>query len=171
LKRFTTVFSLEPTQLGLMPSHSGGLLHSRRGISEVLASLTLLLVIVSVATIFYSYSLTTMDSQRIALSSKVQAESDQAQERFRIISLLWPGSGDSLSVVVLNYGKLDIKVTDVYVQGRKVVSYSEGHDEEIYTSEWERIEFTSPAPISAGNEYELVVVSERGVSHAYVWES
>jgi DUF971 family protein len=153
-----------------MSFRSGSLLHGRRAVSEVLASLTLLLVVVSVATIFYSYSLTTMDSQRIALSSKVQAESDQAQERFRIISLLWSGTGDSLSVVVLNYGKLDIKITDVYVQGRKVVSYSEGHNEAIYTSEWGRIGFISPAPISTGSEYELVIVSERGVSHAYVWE-
>jgi len=74
-------------------------------------------------------------------------------------------------MTILNYGRLDIKILDVYVDGERVTSYQEGRGEEIFTSRLGRVNFTSPVSLSTDAQYEIVVISERGVSNVYSWES
>ena len=76
-----------------------------------------------------------------------------------------------LKLTVLNYGKLDIKIVDIYVNGERATVFHSGRGEEIYTSRWKRISFNSPVPISADTLYEIVVVSQRGVSIVQSWEA
>jgi len=142
-----------------------------RGVSEVIASLILLLIISVLGTFLYSYTLTVTGLQQSALQGEVQMEIERAQERFRVIAVGWSGSGDLLNLTILNYGKLDIKIVDIYINGERVTSYHAGRRETIYTSRWGKISLTSPVPISPDTLYEIVMVSERGVSHVHSWES
>ena len=141
-----------------------------RAVSEVIASLVLLLIVVVLGTFLYGYSLSAMGEQQSSFKGEVGMQAERAQERFKLIAAWWSGSGDLLNLTILNYGKLDIKIVDIYVNGEGVASYYTGRGEDIYTSRWERVSFTSPVPISAGTLYEIVLVSERGVSHVDRWE-
>ncbi len=141
-----------------------------RAVSEVIASLILLLIVSVLGTFLYTYTLTATGLQQSALQGEVLREAERAQERFRVIAVWWSGA-DLLNLTILNYGRIDIKIVDVYVNGERVTSYHAGRGEEIYTSRWGRISFTSPVPIVDGGLYEIVVVSERGVSRAYSWEA
>ena len=137
----------------------------------MIASLILLLIVSVLGTSLYSYTLTATGFRQNALQGKVQREAERAQERFRVIAVWWSGSGDLLKLTVLNYGKLDLKIVDIYVNGERATVYQSGRGEEIYTSKWKRISFNSPVPISADTSYEIVVVSGRGVSIVHSWES
>jgi len=145
--------------------------HGSRAVSEVIASLILLLIVSVLGTFLYSYTLTATELQQNTLEGEVQREGERAQERFKVISVWWSGSGDLLNLTVLNYGRLDIEIVDVYVNGEGVTDYHSGRNEEIFTLKWRRISFISPEPISDGSIYEIVIVSERGVSHVHSWES
>jgi len=146
------------------------MLSRSRAVSEVTASLILLLIVSVLGTFLYSYTLNTMGLQQDFLYGETKNEADRAQERFRVIATWWSGSGDLLNLTILNYGKLDIKIADIYVNGESVTNYQSGRGEEICTSSWRRICFTSPLPISIGTVYEIVIVSERGVSKIHGWE-
>lgn len=141
-----------------------------RGVSEIIASLMLLLIVTVLGTFLYSYTLTSTGLQQSYLRSQVELESERAEERFRVVSVLWLGD-DKLNVTILNYGLIDVTIADVYVNGVRVSTYHGGRGEEIYTSELGWICFESPIPIEEGSSYEITIVSERGVTYAYLWES
>ena len=141
-----------------------------RGVSEVVASLILLLIVTTLGTFLYSYTLTTTGLQQRYLESQTRLETERAEERFRVVSVTWMG-GSKLNVTILNYGLIDIAIVDVYVNGVRVSTYYGGRGEEIYTSELGWICFESPISIEEGSTYEITIVSERGVTYAYLWES
>jgi len=141
-----------------------------RAVSEVVASIILLLIVSVLGTFLYSYTLNATRFQQDILQGEVRMEAERAQERFKVIAVWWSGGGGILNLTVLNYGRLDIKIVDIYVNGERVTDYHSSHGEVIYTSSWRRISFTSPVPISAGVLYEIVVVSNRGVSNVHSWE-
>jgi len=74
-----------------------------RGVSEIIASLMLLLIVTVLGTFLYSYALTATGLQQSYLQSQVEIESERAEERFRVVSVLWLGD-DKLNVTILNYG-------------------------------------------------------------------
>ena len=141
-----------------------------RGVSEVVANLILLLIVTTLGTFLYSYTLTTTGLQQSYLESQVELEAERAEERFRIVTVLWLG-GNKLNVTILNYGLIDITITDAYINGVKVSTYYGGRGKEIYTSELGWICFDSPIPIEEESSYEIIIVSERGVTHVYLWEN
>ena len=141
-----------------------------RGVSEVVASLILLLIVTVLGTFLYSYTLTTTGLQQRYLESQTRLETERAEERFRVVSVTWMG-GSKLNVTILNYGLIDIAIVDVYVNGVRVSTYYGGRGKEIYTSELGWVCFESPISIEEGSTYEITIVSERGVTYAYLWES
>ena len=143
----------------------------RRAVSEIVASLVLLLIVSTLGTALYSYTLTITQGQHDAIRAETSRATERSRERFKVVAVWWAGSGDLLNVTVLNYGRNDISIADVYVEGERVAAYSFGRGEEIYIGRLLRVAFTSPVPIQSGSVYELTVVSERGVPHVYVWES
>ncbi len=140
-----------------------------RGVSEIIASLMLLLIVTVLGTFLYSYALTATGLQQSYLESQVELESERAEERFRVVSVIWLGD-DKLNVTILNYGLIDVTIADIYVNGVRVLTYYSGQ-EKIYTSEIGFVCFQSPVPIVEGSSYEIIIVSERGVTYAYLWEN
>lgn len=135
-----------------------------RAVSEVIASLIMLLIVSVLGTYLYSYSLTETGVQQNNLEGDIQTEAGRAQERFKVIACIY--EGNLLNLTVLNYGRLDIKIVDVYLDSNRV-ALSPG--EEIYTSDLGLISFTYPGLVP-DVLYEIVIVSERGVSHVYSWK-
>lgn len=135
-----------------------------RAVSEVIASLIMLLIVSVLGTYLYSYSLTETGVQQNNLEGDIQTEADRAQERFKVIACIY--EGNLLNLTVLNYGRLDIKIVDIYLDSNRV-ALSPG--KEIYTSDLGLISFTYPGLVP-DVLYEIVIVSERGVSHVYSWK-
>lgn len=143
----------------------------RRAVSEIVASLMLLLIVSALGTALYSYTLTISQVQHDDLTSEISMATKRTRERVRIIAIWWPGTGNLLNITILNYGKVDVGIADVYVNDERVIDYSFGRNEVIYTQKWARLCFTSPRPITSGSTYEITIVSENGVPNVYVWES
>ena len=112
-----------------------------------------------------------MGYSQSVLEGEVRLASDKAHERLRVINMWWEGSGNDLNLTVLNYGKYDIKIVDVYINGERVNTYHSGRYEKMTISDLGLISFTSPIPISSETLYDIVIVTERGVPHVYSAET
>jgi flagellin-like protein len=148
----------------------GALLRDNRAVSEIVASLILLLIVVVLGTFLYGYAVSLTGEQSEAFKGEIATEAERAQERFRVLAVWWDGSSGDLNLTILNYGRLDIEIADVYVNGKPIESYYVGQRLPIYTSQLGRISFRSPVSVSEGSLYEIVLVSGTGVSHVYRWE-
>ena len=142
-----------------------------RAVSEVISSLIILLVVSVSGTFLYSNALTMMGSQENYLRRDLRIEMGKAQERIRIVSALGSVSLDLVNITFLNYGKLDVKIIDIYVEGVRVTSYISGRGNEVLTLDLGTVSFASPVPFVGDANYDLVIVSERGVTYAYSWRS
>lgn len=142
----------------------------RRGVSEIIASLMLILIVSVLGTVLYSYTLSTTLSKYNAIQDETHRHAEIVQEHFTILAAWWSGSGNEITLTVLNYGKLDVKLVDIYVDGVRT-SFSGTGGVKILTSTWKRITFTSPNPISSDTAYEIIIVSERGVSYVYIYKT
>lgn len=129
------------------------------------------MIISTLGTFLYNITLTTIGYQQNVLHEEIRLAADKAQERLRVIAIWWGDSGNILNLTVLNYGKYDTKIVDVYVNNERVASYLSGRGEWITTLKLGRISFVSPIPITPETLYSIVVISERGVSHVYEAES
>jgi archaellum component FlaF (FlaF/FlaG flagellin family) len=142
-----------------------------RAVSEVVASLVILLVVSILGTSLYSFSMNVMRSEQENFFMQSRAEALRAQERLKVVYVGWSRSGDTLNLTVLNHGKIEISLAEVYVNGEKVTSYNDGLGAKIVTSRLAELSFTSPVTVAPDNLYQFVIVSERGVSHVHSWES
>jgi hypothetical protein len=147
------------------------MLRLKRGVSEIIASLVVLLIISILGTSIYSFSLSVMQSQNDNLHSSMTVEGERIQERMKLLSVVWNGMDDILNISLLNYGEIDLKLADVYVNGLQVETYHSGQFQEISNLEVDTISFTSPISLSPDNLYQIVIVSNRGVSYIKSWES
>jgi len=143
------------------------MLQGRRAVSEVMGSLIILLIVSTLGTFLYNYTLNVMGFQQSALQEELKIASNRAQERLKVIAIWLSNSSDLLNITILNYGEYDTKVVDIYVNGMRANSYYEGKGEQIATLGLSKISFYSPIPMSPETLYELVIVSERGVAHVY----
>jgi len=147
----------------------GSFWRDKRGISEVIASLILILVVSAAGVILYTYSLNTFSSTGSSFQLRTSFREEQARERL-VITTVWWNTVDLLNVTVLNYGKIDLVIDTVYIDGTKVSEYSGGRGEVVRTGELIPVKFTSPVLIEDGQTYEIIVVSERGNKNAVYWE-
>ncbi len=147
------------------------MLKKGRAVSEVVASLVILIVVSILGTSLYSLSLNVMRSEQENFFLQSRAEAFRAQERLKVVYVGWSGSDDTLNLTVLNHGKIEISLAEVYVNGEKVTSYNDGLGVKIVTSRLAELSFTSPLNVAPDNLYQFVIVSERGVSHVHSWQS
>jgi hypothetical protein len=140
---------------------------SRAAVGEIMGALVLMLVVGVSGSFLYMISLQSTSAQRQQVVEEFVKDSESAQERFKIIAV---GVEDTnnIFIMVLNYGKVDIKVNDVYVDGERVTNYFTGRNDVIETLEHQEILFEPP--VELGKVVEITVVSERGVRSAFVWE-
>jgi flagellin-like protein len=145
------------------------LLRNDKGVSEIIASLILILIVTSAGVVAYSYSIGAFSSFTSLFQLDTNQKEKQAQERFVVIAV-W-NSSDQLNLTVLNYGQIDLTLDAVYVNWTSVASYLGGRNATIGKGALSQISFTSPVTIQSGSTYEIVVVSTRGSKNAVNWKT
>jgi FlaG/FlaF family flagellin (archaellin) len=146
------------------------LFHNKKGVSEVIASLILMLIVSVAGVIVYSYSLGTFNSSSSFLQSQTSNEEERTQERFSIIAVWWSTS-NQLNLTVLNYGRIEVAIDAVYVNGTAVSAFLSGKGITVGAGQLVWVKFTSPFSILSGNVHEILAVSERGGKNAVFWKA
>ena len=151
----------------------------RRGIGEIMGSLMILLIVAVAGAVLLNLSVTTSYANQNSLLTETKTQEDIAQERVVIISVV--NAGSDLKIVFMNYGKIDVKITDIYVDnirydhnkfnyyrkwvsGSWVVPYPEGVSQ---VSDLNIIDLTLVNPLLSHSF--ITVVSERGGSTVLNW--
>jgi len=146
------------------------LFRNKRGVGEVIASLMMVLIVSVAGVIVYSYSLGTSASSSSFFQLEASQKEERARERFSIIAVWWD-TVSQLNLTVLNYGKIELVIDAVYINGTAVSTYSSGDGVPIGTGELICVRFTSPVPIVNRQTYEILAVSRRGSKNVVFWKA
>jgi flagellin-like protein len=142
---------------------------NKRGVSEIIASVVLILIVSSAGIVAYSYSIGAFSSTTSLFQLDTSMKEKQVQERFAIVAV-W-NSSNQLNLTVLNYGQIDLTLDRVYINWTSVASYLGGRGTTIGEGVLVQISFTSPVTIQSGFTYEIIVVSTRGSKNAVNWKA
>jgi hypothetical protein len=87
----------------------------RKGVSEILATMIVLMIVSSLGVMLYNISLSNLSSQQSNLSSSIEIQKSMAQERFEIIDVK---RRDDSNVIVyfINYGSMNVNINSVYLE-------------------------------------------------------
>jgi len=143
----------------------------RRGISEIISTIILILIVSIAGTSLFAYSTNYLQRQNDQFLRNNDLTLGKSQERFTMTTVWWSGSGNFLNITVYNYGQNDIAISDIYIDGVRVSAYSYGRNTQILTERLLQIGLTSPIAIVNGAEYKINIVSSRGVSKIVYWEA
>ena len=143
------------------------MLNHRRGFSEIIGSLMILLIISALGTILYNYSLDTVNRQKNILESDIKIALEKAQVRIKVIFVHSNYSADMLNLTILNYGVSSVTIDDVYINNTIVQTYLNGQGATILPLGLGQISLVSPVPITQDALCDIVIVSLRGVTYSY----
>jgi len=145
----------------------------RRGLSEIIASLTVLIIVSVLGVMLYSISTGAMSEQQNNLLSQLRFEEEKARERFEIVGvdLVSEDAGsNSIRLWLLNYSNdntLKVTISSIYVNSQQAsFSMTNRIIEKNIVSP---IMVDLPSDLVQKNSYNILVVSERGVGNAYNW--
>jgi hypothetical protein len=143
---------------------------SKRGVSEVIASLVVLFIVSILGTSIYSMSVTMMQNQRDTIKWTTNIESNKYMEKIRILYVNWNSTDIELEIFFLNYGNIVTNIADIYLNGFRVLNYIEGRNVQIQTSDIDTIKIESPISITKGEVCDVTIVTGRGESYVYNWQ-
>jgi len=143
----------------------------KRGVSEIVASLIIILIVTVAGAGLYAYSLNAFSSSGSSFLLQTSGREDRARERLLITTVWWNVTTDYLNVTVLNYGKIELAIDAVYIDGTQVSVYTDGKGETVTKDSFVSVKFTSPVSIVDGQTYEIIAVSERGNNDVVYWEA
>jgi flagellin-like protein len=143
---------------------------NRRGVSEIIASLILVLIVTSAGVVVYSYSIGAFSSSTSLFQLNTNQEEMQAQERFAIIAV-WSNLPNQLNLTILNYGQIGLTIAAVYFNWISVTNYLAGRMTTIGKGALVQVSFTPPVTIQHGSKYEITAVSTRGSENAINWQA
>jgi flagellin-like protein len=146
------------------------LLGNKRGVSEIIASLILVLIVSAAGVLVYSISLTAFSSSTSNYQLQTVQREAKAQERLEVISIQW-AIPNNLNLAVLNYGVIDLTVDKVYVNGLVATTYLTDTGVKTAPSIIVYVTFVSPVSIVSGQTYDIIVVSERGSENEISWQA
>jgi len=151
---------------------ASSLFRDRRGVSEIIASLILVLIVTAAGTVAYSMSLSSFSQSSSLFRLQTGQREEKARERFAVIAVSWDATEPNrLNLTVLNYGKTDVTVDAVYVNGTAVAIYLGGKGVKTGALNLVFVGFNLSAPILTGRTYDILVVSERGSRNEIFWEA
>ncbi len=152
---------------------SSSFFRGKRGVSEVISSLIIILIVSVAGAGLYAYSLNAFNSSGSSFQLQTSAREERALERLLITGVWCNVTNDYLNVTVLNYGKIVFAIDAVYIDGRQVwaSTYTYGKGETVVMGSLVFVKFTSPISVVDGQTYEISVVSERGSSDVFYWKA
>jgi archaellum component FlaF (FlaF/FlaG flagellin family) len=147
--------------------------HDKQGVSEIIASLIILLIVSVVGTGLYAYSLNAFSSSGSSFLLETSEREERARERLLITTVWWNVTNDYMNLTVLNYGKIEFAIDAVYIDGTQVsaAAFTDGIGETVAKESLVCVKFTSPVSIVDDQTYEIIVVSERGSRDVVYWEA
>lgn len=145
----------------------------KRGVSEIVASLIIILIVTVAGAGLYAYSLNAFSSSGSSFLLQTSGREERARERLLITTVWWNVTNDYLNVTVLNYGKIEFAIDAVYIDGTQVSAsaYTDGKGETVAKDSFVSVKFTSSVSIVDGQTYEIIAVSERGSNDVVYWEA
>jgi len=146
------------------------LFHDRRGVSEIIASLILVLIVTAAGTVAYSMSLSSFSQSSSLFRLQTGQREEQARERFSIISVRNTTMVNQLNLTIFNYGEIEVTIDSAYVEGTKVIDLT-GKGVIVGKEQLTTVQFISPVSIRSGVTYEILVVSSRGGKNAVFWKA
>lgn len=143
---------------------------SRKAVSEIVASLILLMIVSGLGTILYGFTLDVSQNQREQLVSAYQDSSDGLLEKITVIDVWYDQSDDTLNVTLYNYGEIETSIETIYINGNPATSIQSGLETSILSQRLGGVVFTSPVNVNPNDIIEVVVVSKRGLSYEATWK-
>lgn len=144
----------------------------RRGVSEIIASLTVLIIVSVLGVMLYSISTGAMSEQQNNLLSKLSFEEGKARERFEIVGVEYTDDR-SITLWVLNYSNdntLKVTISSIYVNNQQASILMTPRTIEKNTVYPITVTLPSDMPnLTPDKSYNILVVSERGVGNACTW--
>lgn len=146
------------------------LIRNKRGLSEIVSSLLLILIVASAGVVIYAYSIGAFNVSASHFQLQTQLGEERVRERFQVIRVWWD-TANQLNLTVLNHGDIGISVDAVYINGTAVVSFLGGRGVFTPVGQLVNVRFVSPVTISSGSVYEIAVVTERGGRAVVSWKA
>ena len=138
-------------------------MYVRRGVSEIVSSLIVLLIVSIMGVSLYNYSYALSWEKTQYYMDEVDFDIERAKEKIKIISLIKLPS-NQLNVTYFNYGSIEVSVIAVYVDDLPVTDYQMGLGNTIQNLNLGYITFTSPIAILPNQSVNVILVTKRGVS-------
>jgi hypothetical protein len=86
----------------------------RRGLSEIVASMVVLIIVSVLGVMLYNLSLSNINNQENNLLSQVQQNEVVAQAKFEVVAVN-KSDNNEVKVYLYNYGQVDVKISDIYL--------------------------------------------------------
>lgn len=140
----------------------------RLGISELYSSLILLIIISTMGSIVYSYTLDTTMNYEQHFSDTNKKELKRLYERIDIVEI--KSEENNISLSVYNYGEFNSSINQVYINDNIVTIYYEGLNENITPYTIRTISLLSPITLIEGENYNIIIVTQNGVVENHYWK-
>ena len=134
-----------------------------RGVSEVVASLLLLGIVIALNVLILTYSFGTFQLTQASMSRRLFEEAQSLREYFVIVDV-WSRDGE-LSVAVYNCGNTEVTIAGLYVN--ETLVSSDTVELLIGEVKWVNASFE----LEEGAVYRIKVSSQRGNTYEVLWEA
>ena len=141
----------------------------RRGISELYASVILLIIISSMGTILYSYAIETALNYEENIMHQEEIKSKKLMEKYSIIYIKWNNDTERFKISIFNYGTYDIEIGEIYINNEIVKSNSDNKDIKIESYQIKEISINTTIKIMDNVLYEILVTTKNGSTKNFKW--
>jgi flagellin-like protein len=132
-------------------------LRDRRGISPIFTTVTLILVVVLGMSTLFAFFIEYVKDFQLGQGSSI-LELIEVED-------VWFKDNHLINITVFNLGKVDVKITSIYIDGEPAVFSDSGNNDsyiEIRVGELSSIGAQPPNPITNSTKYNFKLVTERG---------
>ena len=143
----------------------------RLAISELYASLILLIITSTMGIMLYNYATETTLKYEESFIDKENQNYKQILERWSIVHVIGDSNKDEIKITVYNYGEFEFEIDEVYVNDVLVTSFNQLGNKTINSFDLKEISIKSPVSLGGGEKYTILIVSKNGVKSNYIWRN
>jgi archaellum component FlaF (FlaF/FlaG flagellin family) len=131
----------------------------KKGISEIIAILVMLLIVSSIGVIIYTYATGYFSLMSSAITERSKLDINTINEKFVVVDVIINKSNNTeICTAVYNYGKTSIILKSMFINGTKAIT----NEEEIFPGEFKWFNGTINMVIPSNTTINLKVVSSLG---------
>jgi hypothetical protein len=131
----------------------------KKGISEIVAILVMLLIVSSIGVVIYTYATGYFSLMSSAITERSKLDINTIKEKFVVVDIIINKSNNTeICAAVYNYGKTSIILKSMFINGTKAIT----NEEEILPGEFKWFNGTINMVIPSNTIINLKVVSSLG---------